>query len=104
MSAWNERRCGRRCGRWYWGCDEFIQGSFLDAYEDMCWFEGGVYLGASLKEVIDREDSPVTRLYEDVDTVFVDKLLDGVRGEWASAFPDSGWVLAPDANDDFGRR
>jgi len=57
-----------------------------------------------LKEVIDREDSPVTWLNEDVDTVFVDKLLDGVRGKWASAFPDSGWVLAPDGNGGFGRR
>lgn len=57
-----------------------------------------------LKEMIYREDSPVTRLYEDVDAVFVDQLFDSVRGERASAFPDPGWVFAPDANGEFGRR
>ena len=32
----------------YWDCDEFIQWRFLDAYDNVRWFEGGVQFGASL--------------------------------------------------------
>ena len=56
-----------------------------------------------LDEVVYGEDSSVTRLYEDIDAIFVDQLFDGVGGEWASTFPNSSWVLAPDANGEFGR-